>query len=112
MLTVLGTIAISFLGFLMKEVVGDAARYLRPAAQNIQRRQEIRTAGVDLLKNLHDRGYDRIIIVGHSLGSVIGYDILTYAFQAYNVPKKAASDRFYHPGKPIGSCVGSVGRRR
>ncbi|MEW8427637.1 MAG: hypothetical protein AB2654_18860 [Candidatus Thiodiazotropha sp.] len=92
LLTVLGTIAISFLGFLMKEVVGDAARYLRPAAQNIQRRQEIRTAGVDLLKNLHDRGYDRIIIVGHSLGSVIGYDILTYAFQAYNVPKKAASE--------------------
>ncbi|PVV05658.1 MAG: hypothetical protein B6D77_18625 [gamma proteobacterium symbiont of Ctena orbiculata] len=91
-LTIAGTLAVAVLGFLMKEVVGDAARYLRPAAQNIQRRQEIRTAGVDILKQLHDRGYDRIILVGHSLGSVIGYDILSHAFHTYNVPTKAAGE--------------------
>lgn len=42
--------------------------------------------GVELLKELHnpDRKYERIIIVGHSLGSVIGYDILTHAWPDFN----------------------------
>lgn len=60
---------------------GDAARYLEPRPGNIQRRQEIREAGVDLLDALHDSGrYYRIIAFGHSLGSVIAYDILSYAW--------------------------------
>jgi hypothetical protein len=58
--------------------VGDAARYLEPTPDNIERRQEIRRAGVDLLERLHDEGaYQRIIVVGHSLGSVIAYDVLS-----------------------------------
>ena len=58
---------------------GDAARYLAPRPANIGRRQEIRTAGVDLLKRLHESGnYDRIVLVGHSVGSVIAYDILRF----------------------------------
>jgi hypothetical protein len=62
-------------------IVGDAARYLNPSPDNIQRRNEIRTAGVELLKRLHAEGkYRRIVIVGHSLGSVIGYDILTHSW--------------------------------
>ena len=37
-----------------------------------------------MLKKLHESGeYARIIVVGHSLGSVIGYDILTYAWPEY-----------------------------
>jgi len=80
-------------GSVMKEIIGDAARYLRPAPQNIQRRHEIRAEGVKLLHTLHERGYDRIIVVGHSLGSVIGYDILTYAFPSYNVPVHAEKAR-------------------
>jgi hypothetical protein len=64
--------------------VGDAARYLRPAPENIGIRQAIRSAGVEVLKKLHEdplRRYDRIVIVGHSLGSVIAYDILTNFWQ-------------------------------
>lgn len=61
--------------------VGDATRYLEPTPDNIQRRQEIRRAGVDLLDRLHDGdAYSRIIMVGHSLGSVIAYDILSAAW--------------------------------
>jgi len=57
--------------------VGDAARYLNPAPPNIHRRFEIRTAGLQLLERLRDSGrYERIVVVGHSLGSIIGYDIL------------------------------------
>jgi hypothetical protein len=64
------------LGFL-----GDAARYLEPRPDNVARRQAIRGAGVELLDALHNSGdYSRIIVFGHSLGSVIAYDILSLAW--------------------------------
>jgi hypothetical protein len=64
--------------------VGDAARYLRPAPENIEVRRAIRTAGLEVIRRLHDepmQRYDRIVIVGHSLGSVIAYDVLTHLWQ-------------------------------
>lgn len=65
--------------------VGDAARYLSPQPGNIKMRQEIRAEGVKLLRKLHESDkYDRILVVGHSLGSVIGYDIMTRLWQEYN----------------------------
>jgi len=64
--------------------IGDAARYFHRAPPNIGRRQEIRARGIAVLKKLHEAGYRRIIVVGHSLGSVIGYDILTHAWAEYN----------------------------
>lgn len=78
-------------GFLVK-YAGDAARYLRVAAANVESRHAIREAGLALLKSLHeareDDGqtptYGRIIMVGHSLGTVIGYDILTHCWPLYH----------------------------
>ena len=65
--------------------LGDAARYLSPRPSNIRLRHAIRSEGVNLLRTLHKRGeYDRIIVVGHSLGSVIGYDLITHLWQEYN----------------------------
>jgi len=71
--------------------VGDAARYLDAAPPNIERRHKIRTAGVELLQALHNRTrsnggaeYERIVLVGHSLGSVIGYDILAHAWARFH----------------------------
>ena len=67
----------AFASGLLIASLGGAARYLDPAPDNIAVRQSIRQAGVALLRRLHeDGGYDRIAIVGHSLGSVIGYDII------------------------------------
>jgi hypothetical protein len=44
-------------------------------------RRAIRTEAVDTLENLHNSGYyDRIIIVAHSLGTVVAYDMLRYYF--------------------------------
>jgi len=74
----------------IKNVIGDAARYLNPAPGNIKQREEIRAKGIDLLKKLHERGYRRIVVVGHSLGSVIGYDILTHAWAFYNTQGDAS----------------------
>jgi hypothetical protein len=77
-------------------IVGDAARYLDPAPANVERRQSIRAKGVEILKNLHDsQEYERIILVGHSLGTVIGYDILTYAWPAF---AGATEGTKRHPG--------------
>ena len=65
--------------------VGDAARYLSPSPSNIALRQKIRAEGVRLLRQLHRScEYERIVIVGHSLGSVIGYDIITRLWLDYN----------------------------
>ena len=77
-------------GLVMKEIVGDAARYLHVAPANVQCRHEIRQAGIKLLMTLHQRGYDRIILAGHSLGSVIGYDILTHSWPSFNWVEPAA----------------------
>ena len=60
--------------------VPNAQRAKREPLENVAARQTIREAGVDLLTKLHGSGnYDRIIVIGHSLGSVIGYDVLNYA---------------------------------
>jgi hypothetical protein len=72
------------IGFLV-HVAGDAARYLHVAPPNIEIRRRIRQAGIDLLENLHSSSqYDRIILVGHSLGSVIGYDVITHLWARYH----------------------------
>jgi len=84
-LLVLPAIAKFALSLFNKEFVvgyaGDAARYLEPLAGNIARRQEIKEAGANLLDALHSNGrYARIVVYGHSLGSVIAYDILSHAW--------------------------------
>jgi hypothetical protein len=59
----------------------DAARYFRDSPANVAVRREIRKRAVDLLDRLHASGrYDRIIVVAHSLGSVIAYDMLRAYF--------------------------------
>ncbi len=66
-------------------VLGDAARYLSREPGDIQRRQEIRAQGLALLEDLHRSGkYDRIVLVGHSLGGLIGYDLLTHMWARRN----------------------------
>ena len=62
--------------------IGDVARYLSPAPGNIKLRQDIRADGIRLLKKIQESGvYVRVIMVGHSLGSVIAYDILKHVWQ-------------------------------
>ena len=59
-------------------VMADSARYFRPSPENIAARHSIRRAGVQLLERLHEskRDYSRIIVVGHSLGSVVAYGMI------------------------------------
>jgi hypothetical protein len=106
----------------LSNTVGDAARYLHIAPTNVQRRHEIRAAGVKVLKALHeakeDDGsatYDRIIVVGHSLGSVIGYDVLYHTWSSYNRDEPEANSPIYralteleHLAESLGSSEGEV----
>jgi hypothetical protein len=65
----------------LQPYLGDAARYFRNAPSNVAVRREIRHQAVSTLENLHLSGrYDRIVIVAHSLGSAIAYDMLRAYF--------------------------------
>jgi hypothetical protein len=77
---------------LLVKLVGDAPRYLVPLPENIALRQEVRTAGVQLVRRLHEDGYDRIVILGHSLGSVIAYDIVKHSWIAMNIVHRRPHD--------------------
>src|SRR6185295_6997037 len=73
-------------------ILGDVSRYLDVSPVNIERRHAILQGGIELVKALHEERsdlelrpegadplkkppyvYDRIVVVGHSLGSIIGY---------------------------------------
>ena len=64
--------------------IADAAKYLSNHPDNISAREEVRMGGLKLLTDIIKSGkYQRVIIVGHSLGSVIGYDILSMAWARF-----------------------------
>jgi hypothetical protein len=65
----------------LQPYLGDAARYFRGSPANVAVRRAIRTEAVDMLERLHTSGqYDRIIVVAHSLGCVVSYDMLRSYF--------------------------------
>jgi len=84
----------------LTDVVGDAARYLDVSPQNVARRYDILRGGIDMLRKLHEQHdesdepeekdrrilyrYSRIVLVGHSLGSLIAYDILRHYWMEVN----------------------------
>jgi hypothetical protein len=79
--------------------VGDAARYFDPHPENVKFRNEVLIRGIAMLHNLHEsKQYDRIIIVGHSLGSVIGYDLIRHFWGDYH-EKNSKPDLKGTPGQ-------------
>lgn len=91
-LALIAAVLIAFiLGAWVVPVFGDVARYVRTEPDAVAARAAIRDRGVELLRALHgpaegdvtlryDHGslssYSRIVVVGHSLGSIIAYDVL------------------------------------
>lgn len=70
-------------------IIDDAARYLNPHPDNIAQRNKIREEGVRLLDTLHNsKKYSRIILVGHSLGTVIAYDLIRLYWSTLKAQKK------------------------
>ena len=88
-----------FVNVFLLKYFGDVARYVKATPLNVARRQEIRDKGVELLETLmgvdgfdfdshpedqplpvFETEYDRIIVVSHSLGTIVAYDILKHSF--------------------------------
>lgn len=64
--------------------LGDVADYVRATPDTVGRRAAVRQRGLDLLRELNENSpYDRIVLVGHSLGSVIAYDLLQILWAEY-----------------------------
>lgn len=87
-LLTVGGIAISILFFpvtyFFLYYLGDAEKYLRAKPANIAFRQRIRRDGLKLLRDMHKEKYERIIVVSHSLGSVIAYDLIKHLWIEFN----------------------------
>ncbi|MEM0900430.1 MAG: hypothetical protein AAGI92_10835 [Pseudomonadota bacterium] len=73
--------------------VGDVARYARVTPDTIEQRAKVIERGLALLRELHGKpkqpgikyiddsnmpAYDRVIIVAHSLGTMIAYDLIKH----------------------------------
>jgi hypothetical protein len=89
-LLLIGNFVLNILAVILTSYLGDAARYTYAAPDNVEEREKIRKGGVELLDQLHrSKKYFRIIVVGHSLGSMIGYDILKHywakVYKVYDV---------------------------
>ncbi len=84
----LGLVVLGVANYILTKIVGDAARYLVPSPENLEIRDQIKNAGAKLLLRLSRLGseteqgneYCRIIVMGHSLGSVVAYDIVQQAW--------------------------------
>jgi hypothetical protein len=57
---------------------GRVVRYTRAYPENIAARQAVRKRGLALLTALHDGSYQRVVIVAHSLGTILALDLLSY----------------------------------
>lgn len=83
---------------ILTEVLADASRWFAPGPKDIHGRDKVRRLGMQLLTELHgadDSGqlrYGRIVVIGHSLGSVIAYDVLRLAFDKLREPSREETE--------------------
>jgi hypothetical protein len=91
--------------FLVK-FFGDVARYCLDTPGNIAARKEIRERGIDLVRKLTASGqYQRIVLVGHSLGTIVAYDILSLLWADYVSAQRKAQAPPECPDVPAGSVL-------
>jgi hypothetical protein len=93
LVVVLGVLAVA--KSVTRNWIADAARYFNASPHNVEVRQAIRSAGVEMLRKLHASGeYHRIVVVGHSLGSAIAVDILYhYWVETHEIHNKPDTPR-------------------
>ena len=77
----------------LTETLADASRWFAPRPRDILERDTVRRIGLDLLIQLHrveddgEQRYGRIVVFGHSLGSVVAYNIIRLAFDELRNPR-------------------------
>jgi len=74
----------TFVGSFLVPYFGDVAIYVRADPGTIGKRREARERGLALLGELmEDPRYDRIVLVAHSLGTILAYDLLQILWTDY-----------------------------
>ncbi len=80
--------AATVIGSVIVPYVGDVVRYVRANPATVAKREEVRKRGLALLRKLHAEKdsngnplYCRIVIVAHSLGSFVAYDLLQHLWE-------------------------------
>ncbi len=62
-----------------RKTFGRVVRYTRADPDNIAARAAVRERGLKLLRALHaNDDYARVVVVGHSLGTILAYDLVGY----------------------------------
>jgi hypothetical protein len=78
----LGAVAVAITALIHRmgtSTFGRVVRYTRADPNNIAARTAVRERGLKLLRTLHDGPhYKRIVIVAHSLGTMLAHDLLSY----------------------------------
>lgn len=75
--------------------LGDVAIYVQAFPGTVGKRKEARERGLTLMSGLmEDRSYDRIVMVAHSLGTILAYDLLQILWAKYAPNPKQPRD---HP---------------
>jgi hypothetical protein len=68
---------------------GRVVRYTQADPDNIASRREVRERGLKLLNALHEGSYyKRIVIVSHSLGTILAHDLLSYFWAQREASRK------------------------
>lgn len=102
--SILVSVSVAIVGGTVAKGIGDAARYLSARPENVDARERVREQGIALIRRLHDSGrYSRVLLVGHSLGSVIAYDIITNLWAEMNADHLA-------PRKNVNRATGRLNR--
>jgi hypothetical protein len=70
---------------------GRVVRYTKADPTNIAARQAVRERGLKLMSALHEGNYyKRIIIVSHSLGTMLAHDLLSYFWAQHEARRRIA----------------------
>src|SRR5215472_754671 len=90
----LAFVALAFGRWLHKAVTasfGRVVRYTQADPDNIAARQAVHERGLKLMNSLHEGDhYKRIIIVSHSLGTMLAHDLLSYCWALRAAPRRIA----------------------
>jgi hypothetical protein len=86
------------ISYVIQHFLTDVSRYIAPTSRDIEARNSIRLGAMDLIRRLHADGrYTRIVVVGHSLGSVIGYDVLRLTWEEFRKPVGVPAELISQP---------------
>jgi hypothetical protein len=96
----LAALAVAFIAVVHRmgtSTFGRVVRYTRAEPDNIAARAAVRDRGLKLLQALHDSpnhngpNYKRIVVVAHSLGTILAHDLLSY-FWAEHEPARTFAE--------------------